>query len=134
MSWGAAVRAAGARRPTCLTRLRNDRTSLCPDRLHVWLQGGVTIRELTADLFISVDGFASAAKEAAFFGYFGEELGRWVSDHLHQPQFLIMGRVTYEALAQFSASGADEMSVRMTELPKVVFSSTLKEPLVWKNT
>jgi dihydrofolate reductase len=97
-------------------------------------EGEVTIRELTADLFISVDGFASGAKEAAFFGYFGEELGRWVSDHLHQPQLLIMGRVTYEALAQFSASGADEMSVRMTELPKVVFSSTLKEPLVWKNT
>ena len=92
------------------------------------------MRELTADLFISVDGFASGAKEAPFFGYFGEELGRWVSDHLHQPQLLIMGRVTYEALAQFSASGADEMSVRMTELPKVVFSSALKEPLVWKNT
>ena len=92
------------------------------------------MRELTADLFISVDGFASGEKEASFFGYFGEELGRWVSDHLHQPQLLIMGRVTYEALAQFSASGADEMSVRMTELPKVVFSSALKEPLVWKNT
>ncbi len=97
-------------------------------------EGGVTVRELTADLFISVDGFASGEKEASFFGYFGEELGRWVSDHLHQPQLLIMGRVTYEALAQFSASGADEMSVRMTELPKVVFSSALKEPLVWKNT
>jgi len=94
----------------------------------------VTIRELTADLFISVDGFASGEKEAAYFGYFGNELGGWVSDHLHQPQLLIMGRVTYEALAQFSASGTDEVSVRMTELPKVVFSGTLKEPLGWKNT
>ncbi len=28
-------------------------------------EGGVTIRELTVDLFISVDGFASGAKEAA---------------------------------------------------------------------
>jgi dihydrofolate reductase len=26
------------------------------------------------------------------------------------------------------------MSIRMTELPKLVFSSTLKEPLPWKNT
>jgi hypothetical protein len=43
-------------------------------------EGGVPIRELTADLFISVDGFASGAKKAAFFGYFGEEPGRWVSD------------------------------------------------------
>src|SRR5215469_14256602 len=92
------------------------------------------MRELTADLFISADGFASGVKEAADFGYFGEELGSWVSDHLHQPQLLVMGRVTYEALAQFSASGTDEVSIRMTELPKVVFSSTLKEPLGWKNT
>lgn len=92
------------------------------------------MRELTADLFISVDGFASGAKEAAFFGYFGKELGSWVSDHLRQPQLLIMGRVTYEALAKFSAHGTDEVSVRMTEFPKVVFSSTLKEPLGWKNS
>lgn len=61
------------------------------------------MRELTADLFISVDSFASGAKEAAFFGYFGEELGSWVSDHLHQPQLLIMGRATYEVLALFAA-------------------------------
>jgi dihydrofolate reductase len=94
----------------------------------------MTMRELTADLFISLDGFASGAKEAAFFGYFGKELGTWVSDHLDKPQVLIMGRVTYEALAQFSASATDDVSVRMTELPKVVFSSTLKAPLGWKNT
>ncbi len=91
------------------------------------------MRELTADLFISLDGFASGKNEAAFFGYFGNELGNWVSDHLQQPQLLIMGRVTYEALAQFAPSSADRASIRMTELPKLLFSSTLKEPLTWKN-
>lgn len=91
------------------------------------------MRELTADLFISLDGFASGAKEAAFFGYFGEELGRWISDHLCQRQLLIMGRVTYEALAKFSPSGVDPASARMNELPKLVFASTLEEPLTWKN-
>ena len=44
-------------------------------------------KELTADLFIFFDGFASGAKEAAFFGYFGEDLGSWVSDHVHSPSF-----------------------------------------------
>jgi dihydrofolate reductase len=92
------------------------------------------LRDLTADLFISLDGFASGVKEAAFFGYFGEGLGKWISDHLRQPQLLIMGRVTYDALAQFSPSSTDQASVRMAELPKLVFSSTLKEPLTWKNT
>jgi dihydrofolate reductase len=98
------------------------------------LEGEVTIRELTADLFISLDGFASGAKEAAFFGYFGEGLGKWISEHLQQRQLLIMGRVTYEALAQFSSPATDDVNVRMTELPKVIFSSTLKEPLGWKNS
>jgi dihydrofolate reductase len=91
------------------------------------------LRELTADLFISLDGFASGVNEGPFFGYFGEELGKWVSDHLQKPQLLIMGRVTYEALAEFAPSSADAASVRMTEVPKLVFSSTLNEPLAWKN-
>ena len=92
------------------------------------------MRQLTADLFISLDGFASGVDEGPFFGYSGEQLGKWVTEHLQQPQTLIMGRVTYGALAEFAPSATDPMSVRMTELPKLVFSSTLKEPLAWKNT
>jgi len=92
------------------------------------------MRELTADLFISLDGFASGVNQPPYFGYFGQDLGRWVREHLDQPQIIIMGRVTYAALAQFSASATDDLSVRMSELPKLVFSSTLKEPLAWKNT
>ena len=45
-----------------------------------------------------------------------------------------MGRVTYTSLAQFSSAGTDDLSLRMTELPKLVFSSTLREPLAWGNT
>src|SRR5262249_54929788 len=67
-------------------------------------------------------------------GYFGEELGQWVQDHLEQRQLLIMGRVTYEALARFAPSATDKVNARMTDLPKLVFSSTLEEPLAWKNT
>jgi len=92
------------------------------------------MRELTADLFISLDGFASGVKQPAYFGYFGQNLGDWVRDQLAHPQVIVMGRVTYAALAGFSASATDELSVRMTSVPKVVFSSTLKEPLAWKNT
>jgi dihydrofolate reductase len=92
------------------------------------------MRDLIADLFISLDGFASGVNEPAFFGYFGKDLGKWVNDRLAEPQVLIMGRVTYTSLAQFSSAATDEVSIRMTELPKLVFSSTLREPLPWKNT
>jgi dihydrofolate reductase len=92
------------------------------------------MREFIADLFISLDGFASGVNEAAYFGYFGEELGKWVRDELYQRQLLIMGRVTYEALARFVPAATDEVSVQMTNLPKLVFSHTIEEPLAWKNT
>jgi dihydrofolate reductase len=92
------------------------------------------MRELTADLFISLDGFASGAHEAAYFGYSGPELGDWVRKNLEESQVILMGRVTYEILAQFSASATDEVSARMTALPKVVCSNTLRDPLPWKNT
>ena len=91
------------------------------------------MRDLVADLFVSLDGFASGADEAPFFGYFGEGLGAWIERELAEPQILIMGRVTYEALAEFAPKAEDPISVRMTELPKVVFSSGLQEPLMWKN-
>lgn len=92
------------------------------------------MRELCADLFISLDGFGSGTNEAAYFGYFGSDLGNWVRENLDRRQVIIMGRVTYEALTRFSASATDEISARMSALPKVVCSSTLQEPLAWKNT
>jgi dihydrofolate reductase len=92
------------------------------------------MREFTADLFVSLDGFASGVKQPPYFGYSGPDLEKWVHAHLAQPQMIVMGRVTYEAFAQFAASATDEVSTRMRETPKVVFSSTLKQPLIWKNT
>jgi dihydrofolate reductase len=92
------------------------------------------VRELTADLLVSMDGFASGVKEPPFFGYFGDDLSTWIKQNLEKPQVLIMGRVTYAALAQFAIDSTDGLNVRMTALPKIVFSSTLHEPLAWKNT
>jgi hypothetical protein len=60
---------------------------------------GVAMRELTADLFISLDGFASGVDQPPYFGYFGPDLESWVREHLARPQLIIMGRVTYESLA-----------------------------------
>lgn len=90
--------------------------------------------ELIADLFISLDGFAAGVDAAPFFGYSGPELSSWVSEALDRPQLILMGRVTYQVLAEMSSPAADEVSAGMTALPKVVFSSTLTEPLAWPNT
>jgi dihydrofolate reductase len=54
-----------------------------------------------------------------------------VHDELAQPQTIVFGRVTYELLSRMSAKSGDEGSRRMTELPKIVVSTTLREPLEW---
>ncbi len=92
------------------------------------------MRQVIADLFISLDGFASGKSETPYFGYFGPDLWTWVRENLDRPQSLVMGRVTYAALAAFSASATDEVSLKMNAIPKQVFSSKLQEPLEWANT
>jgi dihydrofolate reductase len=89
---------------------------------------------LIADLFITLDGYASGEGAPAYFGYPGPELERWVDEHLATPQVLLMGRVTYEALSAIAQNHPrPEGPDRMSELPKVIFSRTLREPLAWDN-
>ena len=90
--------------------------------------------KLTADLFVSADGYASGENAGPYFGYGGPDLDRWIEAQLGQPHLDIMGRVTYEALAAVSAASGDPVSERMTAQPKAVVSNTLREPLTWANT
>lgn len=90
--------------------------------------------ELIADLFVSLDGFAAGENTGPFFGYGGPELDQWIRTVLAEPHAIVMGRVTYEALAAISMTAADENSQAMNDLPKVVVSNTLAEPLAWPNT
>jgi dihydrofolate reductase len=89
--------------------------------------------ELIADLFVSLDGFAGAANVGPYFGYGGPELEDWVRAELDKQQVVVLGRVTYEALAPLSANASGPTAQRLTALPKVVVSSTLTEPLEWAN-
>ena len=60
-----------------------------------------------------------------------EYLG-WLGE---QPEYaVLMGRTTYRLMAGFAASGEEGVDQALTRLSKVVFSSTLTEPLTWANT
>jgi dihydrofolate reductase len=91
------------------------------------------VRTLTADLFITLDGFALGERSPAYFGYGGPDLERWIQAELCEPQTLLFGRVTYSVLSGMSR-GTDEAVQKMNALPKVVVSDTLREPLEWENT
>lgn len=93
------------------------------------------MRELTADMFVSLDGFAAGADggQSWTFGYFGPQFAEFVQQVLAEPQVMIMGRVTYEIMARAWPSAPDPLAGPMNSLPKLVFSTTLSEPLAWNN-
>lgn len=93
------------------------------------------MRELTVDMFVSLDGFAAGADggQAWRFGYFGPEFAAYTQKVLDEPQVMIMGRVTYEIMARAWPSSPGPLAAPMNSHPKVVFSATLAEPLAWNN-
>jgi dihydrofolate reductase len=93
------------------------------------------MRELTADMFVSLDGFAAGADggQSWTFGYFGPEFAKFARQILDEPQVLIMGRFTYEIMARAWPSSPNPLAGPMNSLPKLVFSATLAGPLAWSN-
>lgn len=92
------------------------------------------MRELIAEMLVSLDGYALGEGAPAYFGYLGPELERQMDENLAVPQVLMMGRVTYEMMSAIVRDQPVEGVDRMNELPKVVFSGTLEEPLEWNNS
>ena len=88
------------------------------------------MRELTVDLFSTVDGFAKGRNSPAYFGYGGPDLDAWIGEQVATPHVVLMGGNTYRALAEIAATGADP---RMDELPKLVFSASLRPPLIHRD-
>jgi dihydrofolate reductase len=84
--------------------------------------GSLPKRPLTADLFITLDGYAKGDRSPAYFGMLGTELEQWITREMEQPQTVVMGRVTYAALARY-----DDGTSTLAKLPKIVVSRTLRE-------
>lgn len=93
------------------------------------------MRELVVDMFSTVDGYGGGGpRPKAYWGYEGPGLFEWIHGQLEQEHVTLMGAETYRRMAEIVATGDDPTFPRMTELPKVVFSKTLRPPLAWANT
>ncbi|WP_160573950.1 dihydrofolate reductase family protein [Actinomadura physcomitrii] len=93
------------------------------------------MRELMVDMFSTVDGFGGGGpKPRAYWGYEGPGLFEWIHAQLDLEHVMLMGAETYRQMAEIVATGDDPTFPRMTALPKVVFSKTLRPPLPWANT
>lgn len=86
------------------------------------------MRSLTADLFVTLDGYAKGNRSPAYFGMLGPELEQWIEREMKQPQTVVMGRVTYETLARY-----DDGTGPLARISKIVVSRTLTEA-AWGKT
>jgi len=100
------------------------------------------MRELMVDFITSLDGYASAEGWPGFWGLEGPEYLAWLGE---QPEVTyLMGANTYRLMSGFAAGvmpeGVEEFREEeqasvdsLTRAEKVVFSSSLEEPLKWAN-
>lgn len=93
------------------------------------------MRQLSVDMFSTVDGYGSSGpNEPAYWGYGGPGLFEWMHAQLAEEHVMLMGATSYRLMSEIVASGDDPTFPRMAELPKIVFSKTLRPPLTWANT
>lgn len=89
--------------------------------------------ELMVDVITSLDGFSSAEGWPGLWGMGGPDYFAWLEQDAGAEDTVLMGATTYRLFAGFVESGEEDMS-GLTSMDKVVFSSTLDEPLAWANT
>ncbi|WP_125777305.1 dihydrofolate reductase family protein [Antribacter gilvus] len=99
--------------------------------------------ELLVDFITSLDGYASGEGWPGLWGLEGPEYLAWLGE---QPEVTyLMGANTYRLMSGFAAgemsAGKDELRLdeevsfdELTQASKVVFSTSLDEPLTWANS
>lgn len=88
---------------------------------------------LMIDYITSLDGFGSAEGWPGLWGMGGPEYFAWLGEDAAAPYTLLMGTNTYHQFAGMVAGGEDGLD-ELTAVPKIVFSSSLTEPLDWANS
>jgi len=86
---------------------------------------------LTVDFITSLDGFGAAEGWPGWWGMESAEYLSWLGE---QPEHtILMGATTYRVMSGFAERGEEGVD-ELNAMSKVVFSSTLTEPLAWANT
>jgi dihydrofolate reductase len=89
--------------------------------------------ELIVDFITSLDGYGAAEGWPGFWGLEGPEYLSWLADQPEAGYTALMGANTFRSMAAMAAEGEPGFE-DLTNMSKVVFSSTLTEPLSWPNT
>jgi dihydrofolate reductase len=87
------------------------------------------MRKVILKMHVSLDGFVARLDGDLdwFRDAFDDELTAWEVEGLWRAGVHIMGRATYHDMAAYWPNSTEPFAQPMNELPKVVFSKTLKE-------
>jgi dihydrofolate reductase len=89
--------------------------------------------ELLIDFITSLDGYGAAEGWPGWWGLEGPEYLAWLGEAPEKDDTVLMGATTYGLMSGFSAHG-EPGTDPLAGLSKLVFSSTLTEPLSWANS
>jgi dihydrofolate reductase len=101
------------------------------------------MQELLVDFITSLDGYAAAEGWPGWWGLEGPEYLAWLEEQPEGEYRILMGANTYRLMYGFFAESGTESGLTdneesatssLTNASKVVFSSTLEDPLPWANT
>src|SRR5260370_25644295 len=86
------------------------------------------MRQVILQMTVSVDGFV-AGRQGGLGGSLpeDEELTRWKLDRVREAGAHLVGRVTYEQMAGYWPTATHAYAASMNDIPKVVFSATLRQ-------
>ena len=106
---------------------------LLGSELSVKRERGLRMPELLIDFITSLDGYGAADGWPGWWGLEGPEYLAWLGDQPEASSTVLMGANTYRLMSEL-ASGGEPGTDALAGLSKIVFSTTLKEPLSWPNT
>jgi len=89
--------------------------------------------ELLVDFITSLDGYGAADGWPGWWGLEGPEYLRWLGEQPEGEYTVLMGATTYRVMSGYAEEGEPGTDA-LAGLSKIVFSSTLREPLSWPNT
>jgi dihydrofolate reductase len=89
--------------------------------------------DLLIDFITSLDGYGAAEGWPGWWGLEGPEYLAWLEDDSEGDYTTLMGANTYRLMSGLASEGEPGTDA-LAGLSKVVFSSTLTEPLAWPNT
>src|SRR3954471_6769721 len=89
--------------------------------------------ELLVDFITSLDGYGAAEGWPGWWGLEGPEYLAWLQAQPEAGYTVLMGANTYRVMSGLAAEG-ERGTDALAGFSKIVFSTTLKEPLSWPNT